>query len=115
MRLVRMVAMMLFCEFASSLAASASFSTDQSDLWWVDPPGSENGWGLQLVQRDSTIFATIFVYAPSGNPTWYVSTMMPIGAPLQWSGDLYATMGPWLGTVPYDPASVTVRKVGTMS
>jgi len=109
-----MVAMTLFCAFASTFAASASFSTDQSDLWWGDPPGSENGWGLQLIQRSSTIFATMFVYAPSGDPTWYVSTMMPTGAPLQWSGDLYATTGPWFGTVPYNPASVTVRKVGTM-
>src|SRR5215472_10974412 len=114
MRLVRTVAMTLICAFSSSLTASGSFSTDQSDLWWGDPPGSENGWGLQLIQRSSTIFATMFVYAPSGDPTWYVSTMMPTGAPLQWSGDLYATTGPWFGTVPYNPASVTVRKVGTM-
>jgi hypothetical protein len=110
-----MAATTLFCVFASNHAASASFSTDQSDLWWVDPPGSENGWGLQLIQRSSTIFATMFVYSPSSVPTWYVSTMVPAGASLQWSGDLYTTTGPWFGAVPYNPANLTVRKVGTMS
>lgn len=115
MSFVRMAATTVFCAFASSLAAAASFSTDQSDLWWVDPPGSENGWGLQLVQRSSTIFATMFVYSPSNDPTWYVSTMMPTGAPLGWSGDLYTTTGAWFGALPYNPAKLTVRKVGTMS
>jgi hypothetical protein len=101
--------------WSSAPAIAASFSTDQSDLWWANPPGSENGWGFQLVQRNSTIFATMFVYAPNGTPTWYVSTMAPTGSPGQWSGDLYATTGPWFGAVPYDPATFTVRKAGTMT
>src|SRR5436190_18901396 len=96
-------------------ATAASYSTDQSDLWWADPPGSENGWGFQLVQRNSTIFATMFVYGPTGAPTWYVATMVPTGGPFIWSGDLYTTTGPWFGAVPYNPALFTARKVGTMT
>jgi hypothetical protein len=107
--------MALFCALAASHAVPASFSTDQSDLWWADPPGSENGWGIQLVQRSSTIFATMFVYAPSGEPVWYVSTMAPTGAPLVWSGELYTTTGAWFGAVPYNPANLTTRKVGNLS
>jgi hypothetical protein len=87
-------------------------TVDQSDLWYIQ---AESGWGMQLVQRNSTIFATLFVYDPAGNPTWYVATMTPISAPFTWSGDLYATTGPWFGTVPFNPANVTATKVGTMT
>jgi hypothetical protein len=86
---------------ASNTAVAASYSTDQSDLWWVDPPGSENGWGIQFVQRGSTIFATIFIYGPTGAPTWYVATMGPTPpGSFVWSGDLFTRTGPWFGAVP---------------
>jgi hypothetical protein len=92
-------------------AQATSVSTDQSDLWFIP---SESGWGMQLVQRDSVIFATLFVYGPSGSPTWYVSTMNNTGN-LLWSGPLYATTGPWFGTVPFNAASVTATQVGSMT
>lgn len=91
--------------------AATSWSTDQSDLWWN---ASESGWGIQFVQRGSAIFATMFVYGSSGNPTWYTATMEWLGN-YNWSGDLYLTNGPWFGTVPFNPAGVTARKVGTMT
>lgn len=91
---------------------AASFTTDQSDLWYIP---AESGWGMQLVQRNSTIFATLFVYAQSTNPTWYVATMNPTPTSFQWSGDLYATTGPWFGTVPFNPGNVTATRVGTMT
>ncbi len=103
-------ALLLACMFSSSVHAT-SFSTDQSDLWYIP---SESGWGMQLVQRDSTIFATLFVYGQSGTPTWYVSTMQSTGS-LVWSGPLYATTGPWFGTVPFDPTTVGVSQVGSMT
>ena len=96
---------------APAPAIAASSSTDQSDLWYIP---AESGWGMQLVQRNGTIFATLFVYGPNGAPTWYVATMNPIGA-FQWSGDLYATTGPWFGTEPFNPANVVATKVGTMT
>ncbi len=101
--------------FAPPPVSATSYSTDQSDLWWADPPDSENGWGFQLVQRGSVIFATIFIYGPTGAPTWYVATMGPAGGQSAWSGDLYTTTGPWFGAIPYNPALFTFRKVGTMT
>ena len=72
--------------FLASPVRSTSVTTDQSDLWWIP---SEAGWGMQLVQRGSIIFATLFVYGPSSGPTWYTATLD--AAPnLTWSGDLYA-------------------------
>jgi hypothetical protein len=99
--------------FATCFSApvwSASYSADQSDLWWIP---AESGWGIQFVQRNSTIFATMFVYDAQGAPTWYVATMN--ASKMTWTGDLYATKGPWFGTVPFDPKAVNATKVGTMT
>ena len=93
-------------------AYATSFTTDQSDLWYII---AESGWGMQLVQRGNVIFATLFVYDQSTNPTWFVATMDPTATQFQWSGDLYATTGPWFGTVPFNPANVVATKVGTMT
>jgi len=92
-------------------AGATSFSTDQSDLWYIP---AESGWGMQLVQRGSVIFATLFVYGQTGAPAWYVATMNSADG-FTWMGDLYATTGPWFGTVPFDPLSVVATKVGTMT
>ena len=92
-----------------------SFSNDQSDLWWN---ANENGWGIQFVQRGSAIFATMYVYDANGNPTWYFATMegsKPNGV-LTFTGDLYtAQKGSWFGAVPYNPVTLTLVKVGTMT
>src|SRR5271163_405622 len=97
---------------AASIFASpgyaTSFSTDQSDLWYIP---AESGWGMQLVQRGSVIFATLFVYGPSGAPTWYTATM-DFTSNLTWTGTLYATTGPYFATVPFDPALVELTPVG---
>lgn len=90
----------------------AHTTTDQSDLWWIP---AESGWGIQFVQQETTIFATMFVYGANGQPTWYVATMDVSPGTLKWSGALYATTGPWFGAVPFDPAMVTATPVGTMT
>jgi hypothetical protein len=86
-------------------------TTDESDLWWIP---TESGWGIQFVQEEDTIFATMFVYGPDGKPTWYVATLNYLGS-LTWTGTLYATTGPWFGTVPFDPTSVVGTPIGTMN
>ena len=93
-------------------ADATSFSTDQSDLWYIP---DESGWGMQLVQRGSVIAATVFVYGASNTPTWYIASMQSVGN-LIWAGDLYATTGPYFGKpVPFDAATVVATKVGTMT
>jgi hypothetical protein len=117
--------MMKFIRFALAVALlvtlslvrptwATSWSNDQSDLWWN---ASENGWGIQFVQRGSTIFATMFVYDAAGNPTFYVATMVGTKANgvLTFTGDLFTTHGSWFGTVPYNPAAFGGAKVGTMT
>ncbi len=96
--------------FLAPPAYATSFSTDQSDLWYVP---AESGWGMQLVQRESFLFATLFVYGPSGTPTWYTA-QMSFASGLTWTGPLYATTGTYFGA-PWDPAVGTIAPVGTMT
>jgi hypothetical protein len=93
---------------------ATSWSNDQSDLWWNS---SENGWGIQFVQRGSTIFATMFVYDAAGNPTFYVATMegTKANSVLTFTGPLFTTHGSWFGMVPYNPATFGGTAVGTMT
>src|SRR5208282_174143 len=96
--------------FLVAPAYATSFSTDQSDLWYVP---AESGWGMQLVQRGSVIFATLFVYGPTGAPTWYTATL-DYTADYVWTGTLYATSGTYFEE-PWNPALLTVIPVGTMT
>jgi hypothetical protein len=59
----------------SEPARGTAFSIDQSELWW-EP--AESGWGIQFVQTDSTIFATLHVYGPQSQPAWYVAVSSPV-------------------------------------
>ena len=97
-----LVATVLAISSALNPAGATSFSTDQSDLYYN---ASESGWGVQLVQRASVIFATIFVYDQPTIPIWYTATLYNVGG-FTWTGDLYITTGPWFGTVPFNPMLV---------
>ena len=118
-RLAMAAAGLAAASHAVPVAASA-FSIDQSDLWWLP---AESGWGIQFVQRGALIFATMFVYAANGTPTWYVALLKPPGvasedaakaSTLSWSGDLDATTGTGVAA-PWNPSAFNVMKVGTMT
>jgi len=91
-------------------ANATSFSIDQSDLYYVP---AESGWGMQLVQRGSVIFATIFVYDLGEAPIWYTATLDNTSN-LTWTGQLIATSGTYFG-VPWIPLQLTQSPVGTMT
>ncbi len=92
-------------------ASATSFSVDNSDLWG-NP--AENGWGLQIVQRAEIVFVTLYLYNANNTPVWYAAVLQPSG-PTRWTGDLMQTGGPWFGTQPFNPAAVTVARVGSMT
>jgi hypothetical protein len=92
-------------------AQAASTSTDHGDIWW-NP--SENGWGMNMVQTGSYIFATLYVYGTDGRPTWYVADLDYVESADNYSGSLYATIGPYFGG-PFNPASFAYRQAGTMT
>ena len=83
------------------------------DMWWGGQ--SENGWGLVLTQQFHNIFAAWFTYDTSGATTWYVMTAGSWTSPTTYQGALYRTRGsPVLGNG-YNPASLQVTQVGTLT
>jgi hypothetical protein len=104
-------ALLVAISLIATPALPTAFSVDQSDIYYI---AGESGWGIQLVQRGSIIFATIFIYGPTGAPTWYVATMNSTDG-VTWTGDLLATTGDYFATVPFNPANVKATKVGTMT
>ncbi len=92
--------------------SNLSAATNYQDLWWATPAGVESGWGVNLTQQGSTIFATWFTYDVNGNPLWYSATL-PTVASKTFSGLLYRNTGPAFSAVPFSPAAVHGTPVGT--
>ena len=95
---------------ASCLLPRAADATDFTDLWFVP---AESGWGVNVVQSDSFLFLTFFIYGADHSPLWYTGS-------LTWNGDtyagaLYATRGTFWAN-PWDPADHPfAQQVGTAS
>jgi len=93
-------------------ALATSYSSDVSDLWWVP---TESGWGMQLVQEGSTVYATLFIYGPTTQPTWAGATLQSHGpGSYIWSGSLYVFTGPWFGSA-FNPKMVASQQAGSMT
>ncbi len=83
-------------------------------LWWNLPANSESGWGINLAQQGSAIFATWFTYDLSGKEWWLSMTANKTGSnPDVYSGPLIQTHGPAFSAMPFDPALVTRTIVGS--
>lgn len=117
--------------FAVLLLLSVSASAREFTDVYYDP--AESGWGMFLVQSDTTQFVAFFIYGADGKPTWYVAILADNGAG-SYTGDLLATTGtyfadPWqgdivgvAGTVTFTPSDIyhatlsyTVNGVGTVT
>jgi hypothetical protein len=105
-------------------------AAEYTDVYY-DP--AEDGWGVFLVQSNTTQFLAFFIYGPDGKPTWYVAILADDGTG-KFTGSLFATTGtyflnPWQGDnaaaagtatfTPSDPyhatLSYTVNGVGTVT
>ena len=74
-----------------SLPASATTAgPDFTDLWY-NP--AEDGWGINLIQQNNIIFATMFVYGTDGRAHWFVASDMR-GSGGTFTGTLFETSGP---------------------
>ena len=86
-------------------------ATNYQDLWWA-AGGQESGWGVNLTQQGTTIFATWFTYDVNRNPLWYSATATQL-APGTFSGALVKTSGPAYSAVPFDGSTVQRTNVGS--
>jgi hypothetical protein len=100
---------------AALIMPTASVATvyDVTGLWYIP---SESGWGMNVIQQNTVLFITIFVYGPDGKPTWYVgsNTQYVTGTVEKFTGPLYATTGPYFGGT-FNSNAVSVRQVGTIT
>ena len=71
-----------------------NLTTDVTDIWW---PDSEPGWGIQLIQNADLIFATIFVYDPDNQPTFFVGVLGKVQGADAWTGSLSVAGGTFFG------------------
>jgi hypothetical protein len=96
-RMISMTAVAVACTLAPLAHAD-----DYTDAWWVGP--AEDGWGVDLIQSQDVIFASLFVYgpAPATTPTWYVAVLSRAGNG-SFTGPLYHTAGTGIGA-PWNPA-----------
>jgi hypothetical protein len=82
------------------LLASLNVGAREYTDVYYDP--SQDGWGVFLIQSNTTQFMAFFIYGPDGKPIWYVVTLEDDGSGT-YTGTLYATTGtyfadPWQGS-----------------
>jgi hypothetical protein len=92
------------CEMGGTMPATPNFS----DLWW-NP--SESGWGINLQHQGNIIFATWFTYDANGKGQWLVMSDGESTGNNTWSGALYRTTGPALGST-WDNSKVKLAQAG---
>jgi hypothetical protein len=99
--------------FATAFRAAA---TDYTDIWFNPSEQSTGGggWGVNVVQSDSFLFLTFFIYGPDNKPIWYVAGLTG-DANGNFNGPLYATTGTYFAA-PWNPNDgMGSAQVGTAS
>ena len=85
-------------------------ATNYQDLWWAAPEGTDAGWGVNLAQQGTTIFATWLTYDANRDPLWLSVTATQTASDT-FSGALVRTTGPAFGAGVFGP--VLQRPAGT--
>jgi lysyl endopeptidase len=120
---IRVLLAFLACAWIGQAPAQYGGGEEEMDppvytgLWW-NP--DESGWGLNTTHQGNLIFATLFTYAPDGQPLWLVASGLVgsmsssyYGVDYRYTGALYHTRGPAFNKVPWSP--IEAREVGTMT
>ncbi|HXX86656.1 MAG TPA: hypothetical protein VEN29_22085 [Casimicrobiaceae bacterium] len=92
------------------IAASGATATDYTDIYFV---ALEPGSGYNVVQSDTFMFITFFIYGPPKSPTWYTAQLTQ-DASGNFNGPLYATTGTYYGMT-WNVQDQTITQVGTAS
>lgn len=109
---MRRLAATLLAFLFPTLCMAITVTPDYTDMWW-NP--DESGWGANVIQQGDVIFVTLFVYDAGRNPTWFVAPSVVYQGGGQFTGALYQTTGSYYFQQPFDPASVTVTAVGSLT
>jgi hypothetical protein len=93
-----------------STPSGSSSTYNVQGLWWKS---SESGWGVNLTQQGTTLFATWFTYDVDGSGLWLVMSDGAATGPNTYSGALYRTTGPAFSSAGFNAAGVVRTPVGT--
>lgn len=96
-----------------SITVASTMTSEITDMWW-NP--DESGWGVNITLQNNIAFLTFYLYDTNRSPVWYSAAAYyqgNVGGALVWTGDLYATTGPWFGGS-FSPPAVARRKAGTV-
>ena len=93
-------------------AFDRAYDENYQDLWW-NP--AESGWGVNVAHQGDKLFATLFTYDASGQPTWFVMSDSSNTSPGIYTGTLYRTSGPAFNTTPWPTTGAQPTGVGTMT
>src|SRR5258706_16450110 len=95
----------------ASAAGPPSASLNFHALWWRQPGGSENGWGVNILHQGDGLFATWYTYGPDGTDMWMVMSAGTKIAERTYKGDIHrTTSGPFNA---YDPSRFKATPLGT--
>ncbi len=81
---------------AGAQAVTSSRAVDYTDIWYTQ---GEDGWGVNLVQSDTFLYGTFFVFGADKKPTWITATLVwdgnskYVGPIYTYQGSFY--FGPW--------------------
>ena len=89
-----------------------SFEFNVTDIWWND---AEPGWGINLVQQERTVFATIFTYGPDRRGLWLLMSAGTMDSSGNITGELFRTRGPRFDSPQWSATPIQYTRVGTMS
>jgi hypothetical protein len=104
-----------FSPICATATGSRATATNYSDIWW-NP--SESGWGINLYQQGTIMFATWFTYGAGNRDQWYVMSRGDRQADGSFKGVLAeATSGVPLAQINGAPAlnSSNLRTVGELT
>jgi hypothetical protein len=107
-----MLKRLVLCVFllCAAFRVGATDTTDYTDIWFIP---AESGWGVNVIQSDTFLFVTFFIYGSDNKPTWYTAQLTQ-DASGNYNGQLYATTGTYYA-MPWKPSDNVVTAVGTAS
>ena len=99
------------CLIALLVAPQNTRAADYTDLWW-NP--LESGWGVNVIQSETFMFLTFFIYGQDRKPTWYTADLS-LDATGAYGGGLYLTTGTYYALPWNNGDAAPAQRVGSAS
>ena len=91
-------------------ATGPAAAVNYTDIWYLP---TESGWGVNVVQSDTFMFMTFFIYGPDRKPIWYSAQLFQ-DSKGNFNGSLYTSTGTFYGST-WNPPDQQTGSVGSVS